>query len=885
VHVRNASLQRDATTDDTGRFSLPLPLGIYDVTIVASGFKTYSTNITLTARAAHASIDARLVIAMQVEQITVRSENAASTAAADNKSALIFKGDELKTFSDDDSTFQQEILAMAGGSGPNPPEILIDGFANGRFPPKSTISEIRINQNPYSAQYDSLGFGRVEVSTKPGTDKLHGNFTSSGDDNVFNSRNPYTPVEPPYYTLNLDGNLSGAINKKTSFFFSGIYNDLQNNAIVNAIDLTLLTPLSEAVPAPQRTQTYSGRLDRQVTANNTFTGRYEYNQVSLNNSGVGLLVLPSEGLNTTTTTQTLQLIDTQLIDPKIVSEAHFQYIRTRLDQSPASTAPAILIEGAANGGGNPAQTLRDNQDRYEFQESLSIERGKHLFRIGGRYRLLRDANLSTANYNGQSTFPTLTDYQLTLEGTEFGATQFNLTIGQPSAVVLTGDLGVYAEDEWKVRPDLTLDYGFRFESQTAIPDHVDPAPRAGFAWAVGQGPRKQALFILRGGGGIFYDRFDSTNILTAIRQQSGTLQRSYYIQNPQFYTTDPTDFAKPSFLSQLSTMPPTLYSIDPHLRTEYGLGGSLTLERNIGKIGSISANYFFIRTDHQYLSRNINAPLPGTYNPTDPTSGVRPLGGTQNIYQFGSDGISKENLLAANVQLQPTKRISLFSFSFYTPSNKSDASSATSFPSNQYDPSADFGRVTNPRLQFFTGATLQLPLGFTGGPFFSLQSHAPFNITTGTDLNGDTIYNDRPAFATNPTANSVIYKTRFGTFDANPQPGEAIIPVNYGDGPRYVFLSVNLRKEFKFGPRPAAPALLPGAPAPQGPVLKPDRPYSLSFAIEADNILNHVNPGPPVGVLSSPYFGQSISLNAARSLGGLNPSANRIIVLRSTFSF
>jgi hypothetical protein len=906
VHVQSNSLQRDTTTDDTGRFSLTLPPGIYDVTISATGFETYSTNITLTARAAHVSIDATLDIATQVEAITVPAENADSTAAADNKSALIFKADDLNTFSDDDSTFQQEILAMAGGNGQKPPEILVDGFANGRFPPKNTIREIRINQNTYSAQYDWPGFGRVEVFTKPGSDKLHGNFMSSGTDNVFNSRNPYTPIEPPYYTVNLDGNLSGTINRKTSFFVSGIYNDLQNNAIVNAIDLTLLTPLSEAVPAPQRTQTYSGRLDRQVTASNTFTGRYEYNQASLNNSGVGLLVLPSEGLNTTTTTQTLQLTDTQLIGSRLVSEAHFEYIRTRLDQSPVSTAPTILIEGASNGGGSSAQTLHDNQDRYEFQEYLSIEHGKHFFRIGGRYRLLRDANLSTANYNGQFIFPSITAYQIMVQGLANnetdaqiratcvttsqgqvcgGATQFNLTNGQPSAVVLTGDLGVYAEDEWKARPNLTLNYGFRFESQSAVPDHVDPAPRAGFAWAAGKGPRKQALFVLRGGGGIFYDRFASTNILTAIRQQSGTTQPSYYIKNPQFYTTKPTDFTTPSFLATLSSTPPTLYNIDPHLRTEYEIIGGLTVDRNIGKIASASASYIFIRGDHQYLSRNINAPLPGTYNPADPTSGIRPLGGTQNIYQFSSDGTVKNQILFANLNVRPSKRVSIFAFGFYAPHQKTDTTGATSFPTNQYDPSVDFGRVPSPSAQLFTGATLQLPFGLSGGPFFTFQTGAPFNITTGTDLNGDTIYNDRPAFATNPTASSVIYKTRFGTFDANPQPGEKTIPINYGDGPRYFFLAANLHKEFKFGPRPAAPAPPSGAPAGKDPAPRPDRPFTLSFAIEADNVLNHNNPGPPVGVLSSPYFGQSISLNSPLSLGGMSTSANRTITLRSSFSF
>ena len=281
---------------------------------------------------------------------------------------------------------------MAGGEGAKPPEILVNGFSNGHFPPKNTISQIRINQNPYSAQYDRLGFGRVEISTKPGTNKLHGEFDTSGTDNVFNAQNPYATVEPPYYTLNLNGNVSGSFNPKTSFFVSGLLNDLQNNAIVVAIDPTLLTPLNEAVPAPQVTQDYSGRLDRQVTPTNTFMGRYEYNEVTFNNSGVGLLVLPSEGIDTTTTTNTLQLSDTQVIGAKIISDTHFQYIRTRLDQRPASTGATIVVQGAFNGGGSPAQSQSDHQDSYELQELVTIEHGSHFVRIGGRYRGLRDAN-------------------------------------------------------------------------------------------------------------------------------------------------------------------------------------------------------------------------------------------------------------------------------------------------------------------------------------------------------------------------------------------------------------------------------------------------------------------------------------------------------------
>ena len=887
VHVLSGALERDTTTNDVGHFNLPLPPGTYAVTIKAVGFRTYDTKIVLKEDAAHAGLNVRLEIDAAAEEITVPSDSGDSTAAADNKSALVFKGDQLKEFSDNDSLFQQQILALAGGGGPRPPQILVNGFATGRFPPKNTIQEIRINQNPYSAQYNSLGFSRVEIFTKPGTSELHGEFDSAGTDNVLNSRNPFTTVEPPYYTVNLSGNLSGAFNKKTSFFVSGLYNNLQNNAIVDAIDPTLLTPLSEAVRAPQIMQTYSGQLDRQATASNSLMGRYEYDEVSLNNSGVGLLVLPTEGLNSTTTTNTLQLRDTQVIGSKIISEARFQYVRTRLQQSPASSAATVTVQGVFNGGGSPAQSQTDNQDSYEVDELLTVEHGAHYVRLGGSYHGARDANDTRAGYNGQFTFPDLATYQLALEGetpaqifANGGETiQYNLTAGQSSAVVFTSDVGVFAEDEWKATKNLTLDYGFRFESQTGIPDHVNPAPRAGFAWAVGKTAKKRALVVLRGGAGIFYDRFAFSNILTAVRLQSGTLQQSYFLENPNFYQQAVN---APPPVAALGSTQTTPYNIDPHLRTEYGLIEGITAERRLGKIGSISVNYISIRGDHQYESRNINAPLPGTFNPADPNSGVRPLGGTQNVYQFGSGGIDKSQVLFVNTQFKFGSRVTGFLAYNFT-HGRVDTPSATTFPSNSYNLAQDYGRVAQPTQMLFASATVQFPLGINGTLYGSTQGGIPFNITTGTDLNGDTIYNDRPAFATNTTANSVIYKTRFGTFDANPQPGEKTIPFNYGNSPNLFFVEMSLDRSFMFGPRPPAPAPAPGAAA-KAAAPRPDPPYTLKFSAEADNLLNHVNPGPPVGVLSSPLFGQPISLNPTFSQGG-SISANRTIMLRASFSF
>ncbi len=901
IHIAGATLKMDAQSDGAGRFSLMLPAGTYELTIAATGFEAYTSSITVAAGVTHPAIDARLAVGAESEQVTVSSDNAASTSAADNKSALVFKGADLKDFSDDDATFDKQIQALAGDDG-NGPSIYVNGFSGGHFPPKNSIREIRINQNPYSAEYEELGYGRIEIFTKPGTDQLHGYFDINGNDNAFNTVDPYQGAPLPYHSETLSGNLSGPISKKTSVFLSAFYNNQQTNAAVHAFTLnTNLLPitLSEAVPSPSVSSSYSARLDRQVTANNTLTALYEFDRTQQTNGGVGLLVLPEAGTDSTTTTQTLQISDTQIIGTKMVSDGHFQYLRTRLEQTPVSTGVSLNVEGAFTGGGASSQITSDNQDAYEFQEIVTRQQKAHFMRFGGRYRLLRDANLSTGNYNGAFTFPSLTAYQITQQGLAAnetdeqiratcvtaasgqicgGATQFNLTAGQPRAVVLTGDLGLFAEDEWKIAKNFTLDYGLRFETQSAIPDHFDPAPRLGFAWAVGQREKRPAIVTVRGGSGLFYDRFASGNILTAIRQQSGTLQPSFYVPNPDFYPNVPST-------ASLSGVPPTLYSISPHLRSEYSLLGGVAVERTLGKIGSITFNYLHSHDVHQWDSVNLNAPLPGTYIPANPTTGTPatgtyPLGTTQAVYQFQSGGVSTRDRLFVNADLHPTKNFNLFSYYVIRHQN-TDATGATTFPSNSYDIKADYGRTTRPGERVFLGSFWELPFGFSVNTFLSANSGIPFNITTGTDLNGDTQYNDRPAFATDLTRASVV-KTRFGNFDTSPIPGQRIIPSNYGTGPAFVDVDFGAGKAFKFGPRPAPPAPPAGAPPPKKPAEKPDPRYALSFSFDAENIFNHVNPGPPVGVLTSPSFGQSISLYTPFGAG---VSANRVITLHSTFSF
>jgi hypothetical protein len=910
THKPSAFRQPNATSDAVGNYSMELPPGVYDVTVVAPGFDPFLVTTTIARAGTTTHLNAALNIATDSEQVSV-SADANSTSAENNKSALVLGGAELSTFSDDDATFQQQIQALAGADPTSPSGVYVDGFSGGQMPPKDSIREIRINQNPYSAQYQELGFGRIEIFTKPGSDKLHGHLMVYANDSSFNAQNPFSGAQPPYYMLILRGNLSGPIGKKTSFFVNTSYNNQQNNSVINAILPS--GNFNAVVSSPTVNFDQTVRLDRQVTTNNVLTGRYEIQHYTLTNSGlagsqapfngngpppaaVSSQILASEAYNSTATAQTLQLSDSQNIGKNKILETRFQWIRTRTSQIPvagATTGPVyqmgggtatINVQGYFNGGGSPTQTLNDHTDRTELQEYFSLEHGKHFIRLGGRYRGYRDANFSNAGYNGAYTFSPNTDNSVT--ALQFFAantpTQFNITTGNPKAVVYTGDLGLYADDEWRVRKNVTINLGFRAESQSAIPDHFDPAPRIGASWAIGQTDKRQAFVTLRTGFGMFYDRFSASNILTAVRQQSGTVQQSYTITNPVLSdTTTCYTHATLSCGGTGTAMPLTTYSIAPNLRSEYLVATGLTAERSLGKFGNISVNYIHSHGSHYWASQNINAPLPGTFT-GQPNSGTRPLGGTQNVYQFTSEGNADTNFIFGNAQLNITKNIHYWLWTGDRFRN-GDTSGATNFPTNQYNLRADYGRSSQATARLFTGADIELPLGVVLEPFAGMTSHQPFNITTGTDLNGDSQYNDRPSFATAASPSTSVYKTAYGTFNANPQPGEKIIPMNYANGPRFIYTELGLRKSFRWGtppPPPPAPKAEPGKPAPKPEA--PKKPIELSIGAEVDNIFNHPNAGQPVGVLTSPQFGQSLSLNST-FIG--SPNANRMIYLGAFFNF
>jgi hypothetical protein len=212
-----------------------------------------------------------------------------------------------------------------------------------------------------------------------------------------------------------------------------------------------------------------------------------------------------------------------------------------------------------------------------------------------------------------------------------------------------------------------------------------------------------------------------------------------------------------------------------------------------------------------------------------------------------------------------------------------------SFTTNPCNLNQDWSRAAGEiRQGGFVMGSIALPYAFRANPLLFVQSGPAFDITTGQDINGDSIFNDRPGFVTSQTLPQNIAVTPYGTFDKSPSPYVNVIPRNYARGPAKTTVNLNLGRTFnltKAQVRPAADASGTANPADggaaTGPVFGPRR-YTLTFNILARNVFNKVNRGNPVGNLSSPLFGQTNSLAGGPFTTG---AAVRRVDLQLVFAF
>ncbi|HYK37076.1 TonB-dependent receptor [Alloacidobacterium sp.] len=903
-----------ATVTSNGRGTYEvnnLTPGTYIVIANAQGFAASSSKAISVTAGQTKDFNVSLEIEVEKQQVQVNAEaTTVDTSPDNNANAMVLKGKDLDALSDDPDELQSELQALAGPSaGPNGGQIYIDGFTGGQLPPKSSIREIRVNQNPFSAQYDRLGYGRIEILTKPGTDKLHGSVHVSGTDSAFNAANPILNSNlqpgqpkipfPDYYSFFGHANVGGSLSKKTSFFVSGFGRDTQNVSVIDAVNPETTTDpnnpvyLNTTVSNPSTRLDISPRLDFQLGEPDTLTVRYDFTRNTDENAGIGTTSLPSVGYNTHRIENEIQLSNSWIMNSKIVNDMRFEYTRSHSDQTPLSTDPTISVQGAFTSGGSNSGTLRDNQDYFEFQDYFTAAEGNHALNFGARLRATHDANYTDAGTNGMYTYQSLTDY-LNNNPQRYQYTVVNNNAYTARATMF--DSGLFYQDDWKISPRFTFSYGLRWEAQNYIHDINDWAPRVSFAYALDGGNGKRAKTVLRAGYGWFYQRFNEANtfggggstpfVIYTIHHNvpapGGVSNQQIVIQNFGNSTTQ--------------NQAPTYWQIDSHFHAALEMQGAIGIDRQISKTATANVTYLYSQGIHQYLSNNVSA------TPFDTSSGTYiDAGGlappSENLYTYQSIGFYRQSQIIASGNAR-FRRFSLFGFYMYN-NALSNTGGVNSFLSNAHDPKLDYGRSAfDVHNRFIVLGNIQAPWAISFAPFLAYNSGTPYNLTIGTDLTGNNQFNARPTFAASCSETGAV-QTRFGCLNTDPAgTNERIVPFGYGNGPQNISLNMRVSKVIGLGPRVEGNGPGGGGGGRRGGGFmglsgnqsgpgrldaSVSRKYNLTFTAFATNVLNHQNLGTPNGTLLSPFFDKSQSL--AGGFFGPPTAGNRSIFLEAAFNF
>ncbi|MGA8670663.1 MAG: carboxypeptidase-like regulatory domain-containing protein [Terracidiphilus sp.] len=889
-------------------FSDLLP-GEYVVQASAPGFTTFVSSPIYLLPGDVKEVNITMTVEGKKESVTVDDSSSAVSVEADrNASALVFSREDLNAFSDDPDELAKEIAALAGPtSGPSGGQIFIDGFTGGTLPPKTAIREVRINQDPFSAEFDRPGYGRTEILTQPGADSLHGQFLIQGNDDAFNTTTPFASEVPSYHSIQYNATATAAINKRASVFVSYEQRNNEDSSIYNVATAVLDPSTNLFSPASvsgglYNPQTYTGvssRLDLRLGGKDTGSVRYQYHR-TVESGAIGATSLPSQASTNTSTEQVLQFVDAHVISDRLVNETRFQYMRDLSSSVPLSISPVVTVPQDFVSGGALSQHLNDHQDHFELHNLSTMVLGTHGIKFGLRLRDNREAVFNDANFNGSFEFPSVDAYSATLNGLAAGESigsiaascpftqaggcvpnRLTYSTGSKQFVANTFDAALFIQDDWKVNKKVTLSGGLRWESQNHIPDHSDWAPRLAIAYALdGHRSGEQVRTVLRAGFGIFYDRLGLANIMDAGRFNGGVgSQKQVTFSYPTCFNT--VSLAQienfPSVCGSTGEATSTIVQIAPRYHSPYTEQFGANIERQLTKSSALTITYLHSYGVHQLVMRDANAFLPGTFAYDSSTqTGVRPNPSLGIVNEYDPEAMFRLNKLVTKVSAHISPRFSLTGVygRIWAESNL-----GTGTASDSYNLNRDLGRDDVQHHMFILLANYTGPWKVTFNPLLFAQAGKPFNIVTANDLTGDSFFNNRPSYAGMlecATSSTRYVLTSYGCFDTEPGPTDTPIPINLGNGPTAVTLNLRASRAFELTHSSEARADHGSETKKEG------RKYFLTFSVQAMNLFNNVNYGAPVGNVSSSRFGRSTSL-----AGGAfsSESAPRRAFIQAVFSF
>jgi hypothetical protein len=843
-----AAAGQQTITGEHGGFAFPCSGNDpYQLTVHADGF----ADSQLTGRGSR-NITVHLRIADVHTDVEVGENSGVSVDADHGAGTHTLTAQDLQGMADDPDDFKRElqVLAATSGGAPGQAIITVDGFQNSStLPPKSSIASIRVNPDMFSAEYDRPPYagGRVEIFTKPGRDSIHGALFFTDSESGVNATDPFALSSTPAGKRRYGFELGGPIRKQKSDYFLALERrDIHEFNVVNAVVLDSQgneAPLSENISAPQHLWIGSVRTDWQLNPKNMLAASYSANVNNSGNVGSGGLVLPEAGYNTTVSEQNLRLTDLFTVSPSLLHETHIGFTWKNTTDDPLSTAPSLQIAGAFTGGGATAGYLRSRERDLEVDDDVLWTHHKHSIKIGVTSLGILVHDFDPDTFNGAFVFggglvpgqetaiSGLEQYRRTLLGLPGGApTTYKVTQGEPQIPFGQWRVAIFAQDQWSVRPNLSLALGLRYALQTSPGSYGNLAPRIGMAWS----PDHKQRWVIHVRGGLFSSPV-TPDVTTEAYRLNGLRQTQELLYSPSF--TQPL-VPTPSTIAVTTTR-----QFARGLGQDWSFQSQFGVEHELPQHWHAQANVFDAQAWGTIRSRNINAPLVDN-STVNPLLAPRPIAPGENIFRFEQSGHLHGQVVFLGMDQHSYKRFGIFVGYLYF-NLKTDADSATLFPQSSYSDQGETARASwESTHRLFAIGQLNLPAKLSFTSQFDASSGNPYNAITGIDNNGDGVFNDRPSLTNQAGAGT--YPTPFGLLSTTALNGS--LTRNIGTMPALIHLDSNLSRTFEL----------------HSHGFSADRHQSVTLNARSANLLNHTNVTTVGNVVGSPTFTQPLAAEAAR---------------------
>jgi len=834
MDATGATVGKFQTADD-GTFQVTAPHpGSYTLVVSANGFKTAQSTVTISVAGASAvSTQAAvklaapthivMAVAPTATNIVVNAETNVDMSSTDeNRDSSVLTALDLKALPIFDNDFVSAMGAFldsddasTGGSG-----LMVDGVeANRVTVSASAVREVQINQDPYSARYYYPGRGQMEILTKSAADAYHGEFNFYFRDSAMNAQNALAPSKPFEQRRIYEGSTTGPIphSKNSGFLVSFNRAEEDLDSVISATVVpTLSNPTgaySANVAAPTRDTEFSVRGSHQF-GNTSAYAQYSYQEWTGQNQGVGGQTLASAGSNgrfheDDFVAHADSAISASTLNQISLVAEHDGSRNENVDEAPRISIPGYFLSGSAQ---NDSFGTEYNA---RLSDTVTWTRGRNLVKYGINIpHIDRRAFDDETNELGSYTFgPTVAADGVTVLQTSLQ----NYTANLPSAYSQnTGDthfiyhqqeMGAFVQDQIKVNNRFSINPGLRYDWQNFLAERrLGFSPRLSFAWVVDQ----DSKLIVRGGGGIYYDRTGGGALLD-LERYSNARRRSIV------FSLDPASLPQTGCVpitecEAIGAQPPNIVELAANAKIPYQIHYGISIERQLGGKATGTFSVYSMRGIDMFRSIDVNAPTPESgYT-------VRPNPEYGRIREMQPGGFYVGNGFDISYRGQWNKYFT--GFGRYTWSHyEANTGGMWWYPQNQYDPSnewSDSNWDRRQRVGMYAIFDQKSLLNLSAGIF--ANSGSPWTVLTGTDPYGDGLFNARPEG----------------------------VDRNSETGPGYVDLDLRWGHDFAITAN------------------KADEAPKLGFSASAYNVVNHVNGSGIDTIQTSSSFGQITSVGSPR---------------------